>query len=113
MVGHQRRLDAIAARIEEVGRRPGEKLHEVLLTAEESRNTTDCGRHYVVRPDSGSKPEPTVAGRALPDGFAYSSDANDEWMSVAELRSFVAGQGSAEPAPVPRSDAPAAVPETP
>lgn len=78
------------ARIEEVGRRPGEKLHEILLTAEESRNTSDCGRYYIVRPDSGSQPERTVAGRALPDGFAYASDTNTEWMSVAELRAFVA-----------------------
>jgi UDP-N-acetylglucosamine 4,6-dehydratase len=78
------------ARIEEVGRRPGEKLHEVLLTAEESRNTIECDHHYIVRPDGGSVPENTVAGRALPDGFAYASDTNTEWMSVEELRAFVA-----------------------
>jgi UDP-N-acetylglucosamine 4,6-dehydratase len=77
------------AKIEEVGRRPGEKLHEVLLTAEESRNTEDQGRHFVIRPDSGSTPVQTVAGRALPDGFAYSSDANTEWLSVDALRSTV------------------------
>lgn len=107
------RAVAPTARIEEVGRRPGEKLHEVLLTAEESRNTTDCGRHYVVRPDSGSMPERTVAGRALPDGFAYSSDANDDWMSVSDLRAFVAEQLSAGgPAPAP-VDGAAAVSETP
>jgi len=78
------------AEIDEVGRRPGEKLHEVLLTAEESRNTEDRGRHFVIRADSGSPPEPTVAGRALPDGFAYSSDANTEWLSVERLRETVA-----------------------
>ena len=107
------RAIAPTARIEEVGRRPGEKLHEVLLTAEESRNTTDCGRHYVVRPDSGSMPASTVAGRALPDGFAYSSDSNDDWMSVSDLRAFVADQlPAAGPAPAPGNGA-AAVSETP
>jgi len=90
------RAIAPKARIEEVGRRPGEKLHEVLLTAEESRNTTDCGRHYIVRPDSGSSPATTVAGRALPDGFAYSSDANTEWMGVEDLRDFVDTLGEAK-----------------
>ena len=77
------------ARIDEVGRRPGEKLHEVMLTAEESRNTEDWGRLYVVKPDSGGQPVETLAARALPDGFAYSSDANTEWMGVADLRRFV------------------------
>ena len=106
------RAIAPSARIEEVGRRPGEKLHEVLLTAEESRNTSDCGRHYIVRPDGGSEPERTVAGRALPDGFAYSSDANDEWMSVADLRDFVASMASSS-ASSPSTVPSAAVPETP
>lgn len=84
------RAIAPGARIEEVGRRPGEKLHEVLLTAEESRNAQDRGRHYVICPDSGSEPEPTVAGRALPDGFAFASDTNTEWLSVEALRETVA-----------------------
>ncbi|MEZ4290966.1 MAG: UDP-N-acetylglucosamine 4,6-dehydratase (inverting) [Myxococcota bacterium] len=84
------RAMAPTARIDEVGRRPGEKLHEVLLTAEESRNAVDVGRHYVVMPDAGGDPEPTVAGRVLPDGFVYSSDANEEWMSVEALRAHVA-----------------------
>jgi len=106
------RAIAPSARIDEVGRRPGEKLHEVLLTAEESRNTTDCGRHYVVRPDTGSEPEKTVAGRALPDGFAYSSDANDDWMSVEELADFVEQQLPA-PGPTPvRSPLASVVSET-
>lgn len=107
------RAIAPTARIEEVGRRPGEKLHEVLLTAEESRNTMDCGLHYVVRPDSGSAPEPTVAGRALPDGFAYSSDSNDEWMSVEDLRAFVAETMAGSAAAAPAAPGPSAVPETP
>ena len=106
------RAIAPTARIDEVGRRPGEKLHEVLLTAEESRNTSDCGRHYVVRPDSGSAPESTVAGRALPDGFAYSSDANDEWMSVADLRAFVAGMSATGARPDTLESTAPVVPET-
>lgn len=81
---------APAARIDEIGRRPGEKLHEVLLTAEESLSSRDCGQHYVLTPDAGGEPPDTVAGRALPEGFVYSSDANSEWLSVEAIRRFVA-----------------------
>ncbi len=99
------RAIAPTAKIEEVGRRPGEKLHEVLLTAEESCNAQDCGRHFIVTPDSGSEPVSTVAGRALPKGFVYSSDGNTEWMSVDALRQHVASlyptdhDGSMDPGP--------------
>ncbi|MFK7898673.1 MAG: UDP-N-acetylglucosamine 4,6-dehydratase (inverting) [Myxococcota bacterium] len=84
------RAIAPTAQIEEVGRRPGEKLHEVMLTAEEARNTVDYGRHYIISPDSGSAPEGLALGSAVPDEFVYSSDANTDWMSVADLRSHVA-----------------------
>ncbi len=84
------RAIAPTATIDEVGRRPGEKLHEVLLTAEESRNTLDVGRQFIVRPDAGSDPPATVAGRVLPDGFVYSSETNREWLTVESLRSHVA-----------------------
>ena len=91
------RAIAPTARIEEVGRRPGEKLHEVLLTAEESRSASDFGRHYILTPDVGSGPTSTVVGRALPDGFVYSSDANTEWMSIGALRRHVASLVAPDP----------------
>ncbi len=101
------RAIAPAAEIEEVGRRPGEKLHEILLTAEESLNAKDCGRHYVLKPDAGGEPPTSLAGRALPEGFVYASDSNTEWMSVEEIRSYVAGladvAASAEPVHGPTS----------
>jgi len=84
------RAMAPTAQIEEVGRRPGEKLHEVLLTAEEARNTRDYGLHYVIEPDHGSRREIAPGENALPDGFSYSSDTNTEWMTVEALRQHVA-----------------------
>jgi UDP-N-acetylglucosamine 4,6-dehydratase/5-epimerase len=84
------RAMAPTAQVEEVGRRPGEKLHEVLLTAEEARNTQDLGRHYVIEPDHGSRREIALADRSVPDGFVYSSDTNTEWMTVESLRTHVA-----------------------
>ncbi len=99
------RAIAPTARIDEVGRRPGEKLHEVLLTAEESRCAIDFGRHYVVTPDVGSGPASSLAGGALPEGFVYSSDTNTEWMSIEALRRHVASLVVPAPSPAGRTSA--------
>ncbi len=65
------------------GIRPGEKLHEVLLTEDESRNTVDVGDRYVIAPPRLDRV--LTAGETLPDGFRYSSDTNDRWLSAEEL----------------------------
>jgi len=77
------------ATIEEVGMRPGEKLHEVLLTAEESRSTEDRGRHFVVSPTTGVEAGTAAIPRDLPDGYVFASDSNRNWMSVDDLRAHV------------------------
>lgn len=103
------RAMAPTAQIDEVGRRPGEKLHEVLLTAEEARNTQDWGSHYVIEPDHGSRRDGAFGERALPDGFVYSSDTNTEWMTVESLRQYVALlSGGSEPSAALRAHEPVA-----
>jgi UDP-N-acetylglucosamine 4,6-dehydratase len=78
--------DLIAAiapgvRVERIGIRPGEKLHEVLVTQDESRHTDDHGDHFIVRPEHPWwTSEDTKPLRSLPDGFLYSSDRNDDWL---------------------------------
>jgi UDP-N-acetylglucosamine 4,6-dehydratase len=73
------------------GIRPGEKLHEVLVTADESRHTIDANDVYVVLPehpwwsDNPRWPE----GKPLEDGFVYSSDTNDRWLNEEELASLL------------------------
>ena len=62
-----------------VGIRPGEKLHEVLLTEDESRNAYDSGDRYIIRPEPGN----------LPAGFRYSSDNNADWLTVAQLETMI------------------------
>lgn len=70
-----------------IGIRPGEKLHEGMLTADESRHSVDAGDVYVVLPEHPWWEEggPKVKGTSLPDGFSYTSDINDRWLTADEL----------------------------
>ena len=81
-------IKAIApdARHEIIGIRPGEKLHEVLLTAEEARHSEDRGDHFVVLPEHAWwQVETDRAAKPLPEGFIYSSDRNEEWLDRAAI----------------------------
>lgn len=78
-------------RVEFVGVRPGEKLHEALLTDEEAGRTVDAGNYFIVKPQvhwwtasnwNGAKP--------VPPNFRYSSDANDKWLTTKEITAMVA-----------------------
>jgi FlaA1/EpsC-like NDP-sugar epimerase len=77
--------------VELIGIRAGEKLHESLLTVDESRHSIDAGDVYVVLPEHPwwvSNPE-WLAGTPLRDGFTYSSDTNDTWLSADQLRALL------------------------
>lgn len=72
-----------------VGIRPGEKLHEIMITEHNARNTVDLGDRYVIEPEWSFWTRPTLADQGnpiMPEGFEYVSDQNDHWMSVEELR---------------------------
>lgn len=69
-----------------IGIRPGEKLHEVLLTEDEAARATDVDGLYIVRPDFPWWGGPKAEGKALPDGFRYASDSNEEWMTAEQIR---------------------------
>lgn len=68
------------------GIREGEKLHEVLVTEDESRRAFDLDDRYIIPPFGEFYPP---RGSELPDGFRYSSDTNHHWLTVAELRDLV------------------------
>jgi UDP-N-acetylglucosamine 4,6-dehydratase len=75
------------ARVEIVGIRPGEKLHEEMIGVDDARRTRDAGDFFVMQPDvdwwSG---EPWADAPLCPPGFRYTSDANTQWLSVEDLR---------------------------
>ncbi len=74
----------------EVGIRPGEKLHEEMISEDDSRRTLLLGDRYVVLPtiaDWGDFVAPQ--GESLPDGFAYRSDTNDLWLTAADIQKLL------------------------
>jgi len=74
-----------------IGIRPGEKIHEVLLTEEESRNTKDFGDYFVVEPPFHFWNKDNIKeGQPLPEEFRYTSDNNSKWLSKKELEKIVA-----------------------
>ncbi|MSO98459.1 MAG: UDP-N-acetylglucosamine 4,6-dehydratase (inverting) [Rhodospirillaceae bacterium] len=69
-----------------VGIRPGEKLHEALISDNDGRNTLDRGNYFIIEPDFARVLRPRdyqAGGKRVADDFAYTSDKNSEWLDVA------------------------------
>lgn len=77
--------------VEEIGIRPGEKLHESMITLDDARNTLEYNNYYAIQPalswwDSSKCQE---GGTPCPENFAYTSDKNNRWLTVDELRELI------------------------
>lgn len=80
------------AKTKVVGIRPGEKLHEQMIGAEDSYYTYEYAEHFKILPtinNWGDSPERVKDGKKVPEGFVYSSDNNTEWMPRTELESWI------------------------
>jgi len=78
------------AKVEVIGIRPGEKLHEVLLSKEETTHSKEFENHFIVEPEfSFWKPEGYENGDNLPDNFEYSSDNNNQWLDREQLKEIL------------------------
>ena len=75
-------------KIKEIGIRPGEKLHEIMVTTEDSFNTYEYDKHYIVYPQMvfNDRQVPEKKKKKVEEGFSYSSGTNSEWLSVEDLR---------------------------
>ncbi|MFC0027239.1 UDP-N-acetylglucosamine 4,6-dehydratase (inverting) [Neobacillus cucumis] len=77
-------------KVEIIGIRPGEKLHETMITEDDARRTLDYGTYYVIQPEfSWWDTKDLKDGSLLPNGFSYVSNTNSEWLTVDELRGLV------------------------
>jgi UDP-N-acetylglucosamine 4,6-dehydratase len=76
--------------VEFVGIRPGEKLHEVLISSDESRHTVELDDMFVILPVvPWWQSEGWELGSPLPDGFDYTSDNNTQWLTIESLRRMI------------------------
>jgi len=81
---------APACEVEYIGIRPGEKLHEALLSEDEARHAVETDEMYVIKPNHPWWTEQNwVSGRRLPEGFHYTSDSNTQWMTSRELEELI------------------------
>lgn len=77
--------------LREVGIREGEKLHEVMVTKEDSLHTYEYEKHFIVYPHMSwwDEGKAVPGGKPVPRGFEYSSGTNGQWLSVDDLRALL------------------------
>ena len=78
----------------EVGIREGEKLHEIMVTVEDSMTTYEYDKHFIVYPQmvwNEKQMNPIPGGKKVADGFSYSSGNNTEWLTVDEIKELLKG----------------------
>jgi UDP-N-acetylglucosamine 4,6-dehydratase (inverting) len=76
-----------------VGVRPGEKIHEEMITASDSLNTVDLGKYFAILPSSDDGPRSVYLSRPgvkeVPQGFAYNSGDNSDFLTVEQIRELI------------------------
>lgn len=76
-----------------VGIRPGEKLHEEMITASDSQSTIDLGEYYAILPSDGEKhieyDKAGISYKRVQSGFEYNSGSNNEFLNTAEIRELI------------------------
>jgi len=81
---------APGCQIRETGIRPGEKLHEILLTEDDARHTLEFEDYFLTEPEfpwwEGSQ---WTGGKPLPEGFSYRSDNNTQWLTIEALTQLI------------------------
>lgn len=78
-------------KITEIGIRPGEKIHECMITKEDARNTIEKEGYYIILPDIQRKEIKQFYAneKRVPDDFEYSSGNNDRWLTVEDMRRLI------------------------
>lgn len=84
------------AELEIIGIREGEKIHEVMITSDDSRNTYEYDKHYIIYPHFDwwdYKKHFTEGGIPIERGFEYNSGNNTDWLSIEDLRKLLNEMG--------------------
>lgn len=78
--------------LKEVGIRPGEKIHEMMISREDARNTIELDNYYIIEPEFDWRGEiagKLVAGKPVDKNFEYHSGNNTEWLSIEQMRNLI------------------------
>ncbi len=87
------------AEIDVVGIRPGEKLHEMMISADDARSTAELGDRFAIEPAFVEYPRTPFrlngGPAAVPEDFCYASDTNTDWLSAEALMAMVEEKAAA------------------
>lgn len=90
------------AKLECIGIRPGEKVHEEMITESDSLNTIDTGKYFAILPAGNIKEKylKYYKAKEVPVGFRYNSGTNDQWIDEIELRKLIRNNIDSEFEPI-------------
>jgi FlaA1/EpsC-like NDP-sugar epimerase len=77
-----------------VGIRPGEKIHEEMISTADALTTVDCGSHYCILPPGAPgiwAHYEKLGAKPVPQGFCYNSGTNEQFLTVPEIRDLITG----------------------
>lgn len=85
------RAIAPSCKLQDIGIRPGEKLHEEMITSSDSYNTIDAGTYYIILPSDVDKQKylQRYNAKEVAKGFTYNSGENEQWLSEEQLRELI------------------------
>jgi UDP-N-acetylglucosamine 4,6-dehydratase len=91
------RAIAPEAKLEFIGIRPGEKLHEEMISVDDARRTLEADSFYVVQPDAewwvkSGRPKGWDGATPAREGFRYTSDTNSQWLTIEQLRDMAGAE---------------------
>ncbi|MCX5785938.1 MAG: UDP-N-acetylglucosamine 4,6-dehydratase (inverting) [Elusimicrobia bacterium] len=74
-----------------IGIRPGEKIHEMMISSDDARNTIEFGKYYIIQPDFGWWAPRNLhkEGKKAPAGFEYQSGNNSQWLTIAQMQKLI------------------------
>lgn len=78
------------AELDIVGIRPGEKLHELMITHDDARHTLEFEDYYVITPELSWWGNKLEGGKKLTEAFEYSSENNSQWLTIEQLKDMIA-----------------------
>ena len=77
-------------KLKEVGIRPGEKIHETMISSEDSRSTIELEKYYIIKPESEElRDRILIKGKPVDVNFEYNSGNNSQWLTISQMKDLI------------------------